>query len=194
MLFTVYSLPGEFSTEDDLLKDPYALTLHFVTDPGRSIKTKNLIKPLIKWFDPSFKLFNIAERSKPNGFQGDLNEIERDVFPALSVMLFLNHDGESTENKVEETQEHLTRKPWRYHHHAATPTKVYLCEPNNQNFYTTEHEMRPFIYTCRRDQATTLAPPLAVLQRTARDQLIHESPSQPISACNQNKPSLLCWV
>ncbi|XP_033637977.1 protein FAM124A-like isoform X1 [Asterias rubens] len=132
---------SEFSTEDDLLKDPYALTLHFVTDPGRSIKTKNLIKPLIKWFDPSFKLFNIAERSKPNGFQGDLNEIERDVFPALSVMLFLNHDGESTENKVEETQEHLTRKPWRYHHHAATPTKVYLCEPNNQNFYTTEHEM-----------------------------------------------------
>ena len=56
-------------------------------------------------------------------------------------MLFLNHDDDSTDNRVPETQAYLTRKPWKYHHDATTPSKVYLCEPNNQNFYTTEQEM-----------------------------------------------------
>ncbi|XP_038050144.1 protein FAM124B-like isoform X2 [Patiria miniata] len=136
--------PSDYTSEAGQLKDPFALTLHFVTDPGGGSKTKNLIQPLVKWFDPAFKLFNIAERSKANGFRGSFDG-RRDVFPALSVVLFLSHgdddDADGSGSRVAEAREYLAGKPWQYHHHATTPSRVYLCEPNNLNFYTTEQEM-----------------------------------------------------
>ncbi|XP_072180119.1 protein FAM124A-like [Diadema setosum] len=135
------SVSSEESNDGDLAKDPYGLTLHFVTDPGESIKLRKLIHPLVKHFDHSFKMFNIAERSRPNGQFNNGNGVDRDVFPALAVMLFLHIDEDSDDRRIASAQEYLKKKPWKYHHNTHVPGKYFLCEPNFQNFYTTEQDM-----------------------------------------------------
>ncbi|XP_041482690.1 protein FAM124A-like isoform X2 [Lytechinus variegatus] len=135
------SVSSEESNDGDLTKDPYGITLHFVTDPGESIKLRKLIHPLVKHFDHSFKMFNIAERSRPNGQFNKANGGARDIFPALSVMLFLHIDEDVDDRRISSAQEYLARKPWKYHHNSRVPGKLYLCEPNFQNFYTTEQDM-----------------------------------------------------
>ncbi|XP_033120911.1 protein FAM124A-like isoform X2 [Anneissia japonica] len=117
--------------------DPFTLTIHFITDPGGSNDFKNLTAPLVKWCDPSFQLFNIAERSRANGFVHVIDG--HDTIPSLCVLLFLEEELDS--GVISEMQEYFTRAPWQPHHTDNMLRKLSTCHPNEQHFYGTAHDM-----------------------------------------------------
>ncbi|KAJ8031026.1 hypothetical protein HOLleu_27618 [Holothuria leucospilota] len=131
------SVSSEESTEGEGLRDRYLVTLHFVTDPGQSSSLKHTIQPLIEGYDPSFKLFNIAERSRPNGIS---NSIEN-CLPALAVVLFMQYTEDLDDNRIVRAQSYLAGGQWKLHHTSTISGKHLLCEPNFQHFYTAETEM-----------------------------------------------------
>ncbi|XP_071838172.1 protein FAM124A-like isoform X3 [Apostichopus japonicus] len=131
------SVSSEESFDGDGLRDPYFVTLHFVTDPGQSSSLKHTIQPLTERYDPSFKLFNIAERSRPNGISNSMDK----CLPALAVVLFMQYTEDLDDNRIVQAQSYLAGSPWKLHHSSDISGKHVLCEPNFQNFYTTETEM-----------------------------------------------------
>ena len=139
---------GEESLSDGggALKDPYKVTLHYVTNPGVSLRLRKLLEPLIKCFDPSFKLFNIAERSRSNGIPPDTFNISETEYPALSVVLFLLQDDDAddniiVDNKLDKALEHLCKRPWQRHHYSCLGNTFAICRNNRQDFYTTENDI-----------------------------------------------------
>ncbi|XP_072032906.1 protein FAM124A-like [Amphiura filiformis] len=152
-----YEMSSPNSSEESLtdiggaLKDPYKVTLHYVTNPGQSVRLRKLLEPLIKCFDPSFKLFNIAERSRSNGLQPDTFDISETEYPALGVVLFLLKDDDEEEfddalivdNKLDRALDHLCKRPWQNHHHTCLSDNFTLYRQNRQDYYATENDI-PF--------------------------------------------------
>lgn len=61
--------------------------------------------------------------------------------PALAVVLFMQYTEDIDDNRIVQAQSYLAGDPWKLHHSSNISGKRVLCEPNFQNFYTTETEM-----------------------------------------------------
>ena len=113
------------------------------------------MEPLIKCFDPSFKLFNIAERSRSNGLPADTFDIAQTEYPALAVVLFLlqsdeaddlnsdvDDEGSTDSDKVDKALECVSRPPWKQHHCTCLAGNVLtICGQNRQDFFATENDI-----------------------------------------------------
>ncbi|PIK43321.1 hypothetical protein BSL78_19838 [Apostichopus japonicus] len=121
------SVSSEESFDGDGLRDPYFVTLHFVTDPGQSSSLKHTIQPLTERYDPSFKLFNIAERSRPNGISNSMDK----CLPALAVVLFMQYTEDLDDNRIVQAQSYLAGSPWNLHHSSDISGKHVLFHSRN---------------------------------------------------------------
>ncbi|XP_071949686.1 protein FAM124A-like isoform X2 [Antedon mediterranea] len=118
---------------NDQKSDPFAMTMHFITDPEGSNDFRNLTTPLVKWCDPSFQLFNIAaERSRASEC---FNSIEKpDAVAPLCVLLLLDEKLDS--ELISELQDYLSKPPWQHHHTSDMLHQFTTCHPNEQHFYS----------------------------------------------------------
>ncbi|XP_070538396.1 protein FAM124A-like isoform X2 [Ptychodera flava] len=118
------------------LGDPFILSIHFISDPGEAAKLRDLLQPLLEWFDPEFRLFNIVERNEPNGVSHHRltnGEISQST-PSMAILLFLQE--EILIDRVSIAQQYLGKQPWKFHHSITPNGRYSLCPPNQQDYYS----------------------------------------------------------
>ncbi|KAJ8025925.1 hypothetical protein HOLleu_33631 [Holothuria leucospilota] len=114
------------------VKDPYRLTLHFISDPKQSKKLKTLLRPLTHSVAPKLKLFNYADRSER--LVVDNKEPDVMAIPALAIMAFLQE--EQGIERILKAQQYLKEEPWQLHHKDTVGGNVVPYPTNNQDFYS----------------------------------------------------------
>ncbi|XP_038070900.1 serine/arginine repetitive matrix protein 2-like [Patiria miniata] len=124
--------------ETEQTKDPYGLTLHFITDPGRSHPLRKILRPLIESIVPKHKLFNFVERSESAARDqretaGGPDQDKPASVPTLGVVLLLQE--EFGMERILEAQKYLGTEPWELHHRGKVGSNNVPYPTNNQDFY-----------------------------------------------------------
>lgn len=113
-------------------KDPYRLTLHFISDPKQSKRLKTLLRPLTHAVAPKLKLFNYVDRSERVVF--DNKDPDVMAIPALAIMIFLQE--EQGIERILKARQYLKEEPWQLHHKDLVGGNVVPYPTNNQDFYS----------------------------------------------------------